>query len=128
VASIYSGAEGFLDRIKVERVGEFLQGLIERLRSEHKELMDGIDEGTDKLSEENETELKKGIADYLDDFGPDFDEDGEALEEGESDRIKSEEERSAPGRTAGENGGGEDADEAEASDQAEQEEEAGATA
>ena len=32
----------------------------------------------------------------VDDFGPDFDEDGEPLEEGESDRIKSEEEREAP--------------------------------
>jgi F-type H+-transporting ATPase subunit alpha len=123
VASIYAGAEGYLDRIKVERVGEFLQGLIERLRSEHKELMDGIDQGTDKLSEENEKELGKGIAEYLDDFGPDFDEDGEPLEEGESDRIKSEEERSAPGRTGGENGG----DAGEGSGEAEQEE-AGATA
>ena len=33
----------------------------------------------------------------VDDFGPDFDEEGNPLEEGESDRIKSEEERQAPG-------------------------------
>ena len=35
----------------------------------------------------------------IDDFGPDFDLEGNALEEGESDRVKSEEERSQPGRT-----------------------------
>jgi F-type H+-transporting ATPase subunit alpha len=35
----------------------------------------------------------------VDDFGPDFDEDGQPLEEGESDRVKDEDERSRPGRT-----------------------------
>jgi hypothetical protein len=38
----------------------------------------------------------------IDDFGPDFDAEGNPLEEGESDRIKSEDERQRPGRTAGE--------------------------
>ena len=35
----------------------------------------------------------------IDDFGPDFDLEGNPLEEGESDRVKYEEERSKPGRT-----------------------------
>jgi hypothetical protein len=35
----------------------------------------------------------------VDDFGPDFDEDGNPLEEGESDRVKDEDERKRPGRT-----------------------------
>ena len=35
----------------------------------------------------------------VDDFGPDFDEEGQPLEEGESDRVKSEDERARPGRT-----------------------------
>ena len=38
----------------------------------------------------------------VDDFGPDFDEEGNPLEEGESDRIHSEEERAAEGRTSDE--------------------------
>ena len=38
----------------------------------------------------------------VDDFGPDFDEEGNPLEEGESDRIHAEEELAAEGRTAGE--------------------------
>ena len=45
------------------------------------------------LSDEDEEALGKALAEAIDDFGPDFDEDGQPLEEGESDRIKSEEER-----------------------------------
>ncbi len=40
VAAIYSGTGGFLDRIKVERVREFLEMLLQRLRSEDSELME----------------------------------------------------------------------------------------
>ena len=39
VASIYSGTGGYLDRIKVERVGEFLADLRVRLHSEKAELL-----------------------------------------------------------------------------------------
>ena len=125
VASIFSGAEGYLDRVKVDRVPDFLQGMLERLRSEHKELIERIDD-SGQLPDEDEEELSKAIKDFLDDFGPDFDQDGNPLEEGESDRIHSEEERAAAGRTGGDGADG-GADEAEASTQAEQEE-AGATA
>ena len=97
VASIYAGNEGHLDRIKVDRVGEFLLNLIERLRSEHSELMGRIND-TGKLEESDEEELGKAVSEMVDDFGPDFDEDGNELEAGESDRIRSGEERSAPGR------------------------------
>jgi F-type H+-transporting ATPase subunit alpha len=97
VASIYAGTGGYLDRIKTERVQEFLQSLIERLKSEQGELVGRIDEG--QLSDEDEEELGKAIAEAIDDFGPDFDEEGQPLEEGESDRVKDEEERSRPGRT-----------------------------
>jgi F-type H+-transporting ATPase subunit alpha len=51
-----------------------------------------------------EERLDKAIAEALDDFGADFDEEGNPLEEGESDRIKSEEERRRAGRAAGEQG------------------------
>jgi F-type H+-transporting ATPase subunit alpha len=97
VASIYSGTGGYLDRIKTERVQEFLRSLIERLKSEQGELMGRIDDG--QLSDEDEEELGNAIAEAIDDFGPDFDEEGQPLEEGESDRVKDEEERSRPGRT-----------------------------
>ena len=97
VASIYAGTGGYLDRIKTERVHEFLAQLLERLKSEHSDLVGRINDG--ELSDEDEEELGKAIAEMVDDFGPDFDDEGQPLEEGESDRVKSEEERSKPGRT-----------------------------
>ena len=61
--------------------------------------MEQINE-TGELSDEDEEALGKAIAEFVDDFGPDFDDEGQPLEEGESDRVKSEEERAKPGRTA----------------------------
>ena len=104
VASIYAGTGGYLDRIKVERVPEFLDDLRDRLRTEQADLVDSInDDG--QLSDEQEEELGDAIAEMIDDFGPDFDAEGNELEEGESDRIRSEEERSAPGRDGRRRGG-----------------------
>ena len=121
VASIYAGTGGYLDRIETERVGEFLGNLISRLHSENQDLLDRINE-SGELSDEDEETLGKAIAQAIDDFGPDFDREGNPLEAGESDRIRDEEEREKPSSTDGAG-----ADEAEASTQAEQEE-AGATA
>ena len=97
VTSIYAGTGGYLDRIKVERVHDFLDQTLSRLKSENSDLMDRIDDG--QLSDEDEEALGEALAEAVDDFGPDFDEDGQPLEEGESDRVKSGEERSRPGRT-----------------------------
>ena len=101
VAAIYSGTGGYLDRIKVDRVGEFLADLRVRLHSEKADLLKRI-EDTGKLEEADEEELGAAIKDFVDDFGPDFDEHGDALEAGESDRVKSKEEREAPARTEAE--------------------------
>ena len=76
---------------------EFLADLLERLKAENEELMGRIDDG--ELSDEDEEALGEAIAEMVDDFGPDFDEEGQPLEEGESDRVQSEEERAKPGRT-----------------------------
>jgi F-type H+/Na+-transporting ATPase subunit alpha len=125
VASIYSGTGGYLDRIKVERVQEFIQFLLARLHSEESDLMKQIAEG--EWSDEIESQLGNCIAEAIDDFGPDFDAEGNPLEEGESDRIRSEEERERPGRTAQANGGSED-DGAEGADEPAEEREEAATA
>jgi F-type H+-transporting ATPase subunit alpha len=98
VAAIYSGTGGYLDRIKVERVSEFQSQLVDRLHAEQQGLMEKIAAGD--WDDDMEKQLGEAIAEALDDFGPDFDEEGNALEEGESDRIKSEKERAKPGRTA----------------------------
>jgi F-type H+/Na+-transporting ATPase subunit alpha len=96
VASIYAGTGGYLDRIKTERVAEFLADLIDRLHAEDKDLIDRINE-TGELSDEDEEALGKAIQGMIDDFGPDFDEEGNPLEEGESDRIKTREEARTDG-------------------------------
>jgi F-type H+/Na+-transporting ATPase subunit alpha len=114
VASIYAGTGGYLDRIKVERVQEFLERMLELLHSEQSELMDGIDDDG-QLSDEREEALGSAIADFVDDFGPDFDDEGQPLEEGESDRVKSEEERERPARSE-ESGGDEDSDDGDDED------------
>ncbi len=98
VASIYAGTGGYLDRIKTERVHQFLEDLLGRLKAEHDDLMGRIDAGA--LSDEDDEALGKAIAEMIDDFGPDFDSEGNPLAEGESDRLLSEEERAKPGRTA----------------------------
>jgi F-type H+-transporting ATPase subunit alpha len=99
VVSIYAGTGGYLDRIKTERVTDFLADLITRMHAEQGDLLKGIDQ-TGDLSDEDEQALGEAIAEFIDDFGPDFDEEGQPLEAGESDRIKSEEERGAPAREA----------------------------
>jgi F-type H+-transporting ATPase subunit alpha len=96
VASIYAGTGGYLDRIKTERVADFLEDLIARLHAENKDLLDRINE-SGQLSDEGEEALGKSIEGMVDDFGPDFDREGNPLEEGESDRIKTREEGPSDG-------------------------------
>src|SRR6266480_2493087 len=98
VAAIYSGTGGYLDRIKTERIREFHEMLLQRLHSEQDDLMQKIAGGD--WDDSMEEQLGKAIAEAIDDFGPDFDEEGNPLEEGESDRVRSEEERSRV-RTSG---------------------------
>jgi F-type H+-transporting ATPase subunit alpha len=87
VAAIYSGTGGYLDRIKTERINEFHEMLLQRLHSEQDELMQKIAGG--EWDDSIEKQLGDAIAEAIDDFGPDFDEEGNPLEEGESDRAKS---------------------------------------
>ena len=130
VASIYAGTGGYLDRIETERVSEFLGNLISRLHSESQDLLDRIND-TGELSDEDEEALGKALAQAIDDFGPDFDEEGNPLEEGESDRVTRRDDGEQPESGGGSEDGGSgkaaDPDESEADSEAEQEE-AGATA
>jgi F-type H+/Na+-transporting ATPase subunit alpha len=102
VASIYAGTGGYLDRIRTERVQEFLDRLLSGLHSENGELMKRINE-SGELSDEDEQALGDVIAEAIDDFGPNFDEEGNPLEEGESDRVREHrEEEEEEGKTGGE--------------------------
>jgi F-type H+-transporting ATPase subunit alpha len=115
VAAIFAGTSGALDRIKSERVGEFLDMAIQRLHSEIKDMMEQI--GGGEWSDEIESQMRDAIFEAVDDFGPDFDEEGNPIEEGESDRVKDEEERKK-GPKSEQNG-----DDEESSEEADEEKE-----
>ena len=85
VAAIFSGTGGFLDRIKVDRIAEFHEFMLQRLDAEQSALMGRIEDG--EWDDEIENGLRKTIGEAIDDFGPDFDEEGQPLEEGESERV-----------------------------------------
>ncbi len=83
VIQIYAGTNGFLDRIDVDRVPEFLDGLIQRVRSESSDLLEKIGDGD--WSDGTQDAVNSAVSDFADDFGYDLDEEGlEALEEGDS--------------------------------------------
>jgi len=79
VVQVYAATNGYLDRITVERVEEFLDGLAQRVSSEHPELRNKIADGD--WSDGTQEELKGAIGEYAEDFGYDLDEEGQPLEE-----------------------------------------------
>jgi F-type H+-transporting ATPase subunit alpha len=89
VAIIYAGTNGFLDRIKVDRVAEFNEGLVERLHADASDTLKKIAEGD--WSDGTQEALRASIEQFADDFGYDLDEEGQPLEEG--DEIREEEGR-----------------------------------
>jgi F-type H+-transporting ATPase subunit alpha len=109
VVQVYAATNGFLDRISVERVDEFLQGLTQRVLAEGRELIEKMEGGD--WSDETQKALRDIIATFADDFGYDLDEDGQPISEGESDRVAT--------RPSGQAQGAEDAgDESEAQKEA----------
>jgi F-type H+/Na+-transporting ATPase subunit alpha len=104
VAAIFSGTGGYLDRIKVERIKDFHEAMLQRLHAEHQPLMEKLREG--EWDDSIESELGDAIAEAIDDFGPDFDAEGNPIEEGESDRIRRQEEREREAGTAAAEGDG----------------------
>jgi F-type H+-transporting ATPase subunit alpha len=78
-AQIYAATNGFLDRINVDRVPEFLDGMTERLRSQHSDVLAKIAAGD--WSEETQQQLHDAVNAYAQDFGYDLDEEGQPLED-----------------------------------------------
>jgi F-type H+-transporting ATPase subunit alpha len=121
VVQVFAATNGFLDRILTERVPEFLEGLLQRMHSEHSDLLEKIRGGD--WSDETQEALRKAVGDFADDFGYDLDEEGHPLEEREVGETSREQEGI---RSSSEgNGAAGEGDDEEA---AEQEEEAAAPA
>ncbi|MEN3282838.1 MAG: F-type H+/Na+-transporting ATPase subunit alpha, partial [Solirubrobacteraceae bacterium] len=115
VVQVFAATNGFLDRIAVERVPEFLDGVVQRTHAEAEDLLGKIREG--EWSDEIQEALRKAIGDFADDFGYDLDEEGHPLE----DREVGETTREAEGirsRDEDTNGAGDEAEESEESEEA----------
>ncbi len=79
MVQIFAATNGFLDRLNVERVPEFLLGIIERLHSKHSDLRAKINGGD--WSEETQKEVRDTVEAFAKDFGYDLDEEGQPLED-----------------------------------------------
>jgi F-type H+-transporting ATPase subunit alpha len=77
VAVVYAATNGFLDRIDADRVGEFNQGLVERVHAEIPDVLEKIAGGD--WSDETQKALDDTISQYAQDFGYDLDEEGQPL-------------------------------------------------
>src|SRR5579884_1331454 len=118
VIQIYAATSGYLDRILVDKVEQFLGGLTDHLRGNEPELLKKIAGGD--WSDEVQNAVEGAVREYAEDFGYDLDEEGHPLEEGE--------ESSGRRSERGGSDGGEDSQTDGEESQAEETEEAGAPA
>jgi F-type H+-transporting ATPase subunit alpha len=79
VVQVFAATNGFLDRITVERVDEFLTGLTARMHAEASETLGKIREGD--WSDETQDAVRSTVKEFADDFGYDLDEEGQPLHE-----------------------------------------------
>jgi F-type H+-transporting ATPase subunit alpha len=79
VVQIYAATNGYLDRLKVERVGEFLAELVERMHSQHSDVREKIAGGD--WSDDTQSAVKQALEAFSSDFGYDLDEEGQALDD-----------------------------------------------
>src|SRR4051812_3836972 len=82
VVQIYAATHGYLDRITVDKVDEFLDGLTQRMHAEKRELLQRIAAG--EWDDEIEAELDAAVKNFAEDFGYDLDEEGQPLEESDT--------------------------------------------
>ncbi len=118
VVQVFAATNGFVDRITVDRVPEFLEGLGQRMHSEHSDLLEKI--RSSEWGDDVQEGLRDAVTAFADDFGYDLDEEGQPLDETEVGQTSRQDEGI---RSSGEDGGDDDSDE-----QAAEQEEAAATA
>jgi F-type H+/Na+-transporting ATPase subunit alpha len=81
VVQIYAATNGYLDRILVEKVAKFLEGLTESVRGNEPELLKKVAGGD--WSDETQSGVEEAVRRYAEDFGFDLDEEGHPLEDSE---------------------------------------------
>src|SRR4051794_39922068 len=86
VLQIYAATHGHLDRINVDRIPEYLASLTQRAHSEISDVLESI--GGGDWEDSTVDKVESFVKEFTDDFGCDLDEDGQPMDEGESDRVK----------------------------------------
>jgi F-type H+-transporting ATPase subunit alpha len=79
VAQIYAATNGFTDRIRAERVPEFMQELSERMHAQHQDIRAKI--AAADWSEDTQKALHDAVEQFAADFGYDLDKEGQPLED-----------------------------------------------
>ncbi|MBV9311480.1 MAG: F0F1 ATP synthase subunit alpha [Solirubrobacterales bacterium] len=115
VVQIYAAANGYLDRIKVDKVERFLDELTESVRGNEPDLLKKIAEGD--WEDSTQSAVDDAVKQFAEDFGYDLDEEGHPLDEDEDEDS----EGSGSSESSGE--GGEDSDEEKKSGDSEKDEE-----
>ena len=103
VAVIYAATNGYIDRVSVDRVPDFHEQMIARLRAEAEDLLEAIAGGD--WSDETQSRLDDLVREFADDFGYDLDEEGKPVDEqvdvDDRSRRRSETGRGRRGRSGG---------------------------
>mgnify|MGYP005839942073 CR=1 FL=1 len=68
VCIIYAGTHGYLDKIAVDQIGRFEQGLLNHLHSKHQDLLDWITTEDPKIAGEAEDKMKAALDEFAADF------------------------------------------------------------
>ena len=76
VVVIYAATNGFVDRVAVDRVPEFHEDLVSRMRAEHADVLEKIAGG--KWDDDIVETVHDAVEEFAEDFGYDIDEDGVA--------------------------------------------------
>src|SRR5689334_23091917 len=106
VVHVFAATNGFVDRIRTERVPDFLSQLTDRFHSEHEDLLSKLADGD--WSDETQEAVRNGVSEFADDFGYDLDEEGHPLEDRDDTTREQEGIRSSrDGEGEGERGQGE---------------------
>ncbi len=82
VVVIYAATNGFVDRVSVDRVPEYHEALIARMRAEHADVLEKIANG--EWSDDIVETIHDAVEEFTKDFGEDIDEDGVAVDSGDS--------------------------------------------
>jgi F-type H+-transporting ATPase subunit alpha len=79
VVQIYAATNGFLDRLLVGRVSEFLEQVTERFHAQHRDIAEKLAEGD--WSEETQKAMHAALESFAEDFGYDLDEEGQPMDD-----------------------------------------------